>query len=213
MEDFSDCEILKDDSLVPDMLYKVIIIGDAGVGKSCILYRAIKGEFKDRYEVTIGAEYNSFIVRIKGKVVKLQVWDTAGQEGFKSMTRIFYKGSHCAIVVYDVTKSSTFSKVEEWIGEIKENATVDAKICLVGNQKDKKKQRQIDTSVAQEFANSHALSSFIETSAKTGEGITELFLFIAKILYLEHDTSEASKLERGYLLDKSRVLGKHKPCC
>lgn len=213
MESLSDCQIVKEETPHPDFCYKVIIIGDTGVGKSCILYRATTGEFKDQYEVTIGAEYNTIVVRIRGKTVKLQVWDTAGQEGFRSVTRVFYKGAHCAILVYDLTRKDTFLKLGDWLEEVRQNAVADVKMCLVGNQKDKAKERQVETSEGNEFVAKNGLMSFLETSAKTGEGILTQFMLIAKVMFLEHADDETAKLERGYILERMKSVSKKKGCC
>ena len=209
---YPDCQILKENVGNPDALFKIIIIGDAGVGKSCILYRATQGTFKENYDVTIGAEYSTFLVKIKGKVVKLQLWDTAGQEGFRSMTRVFYKGSHAVILVYDITKEKSFSKLSGWLEEVKENAPSNVKICLVGNQKDREKYREVSTKDADDFMRKYDLLTLMETSAKTGEGIVGLFVFMAKILFLESQENETAQLEKGYMLENAKE-GKRENCC
>jgi len=212
MDAYQDCKIIKEDVKNPDAMYKAIIIGDAGVGKSCILYRASKGTFTEDYDVTIGAEYSTLFVKVKEKVVKLQIWDTAGQEGFRSMTRVFYKGSNAVILVYDVTKKESFYKLNEWLVEVKENAPNNVKICLVGNQVDKAKLREVPTKEGQDFCTKNELLTFMETSAKSGHGIEELFKFIAKILFLENDKSEASELEKGLILEQAKQ-SKKSECC
>ena len=180
------CEIIKEDVPLPDMLFKVVIIGDAGVGKSCILYRATMGKFKEAYEVTIGAGFSSFSVRLQNKTIKLQIWDTAGQENFKSMVRVFYKGSNSAILVYDVNRRDTFDKLEEWLEEVKQNVRSNARLVLVGNQIDKEGKREVDTEMGKEFAKVHGIEYFLETSAKTGQGIEDLFTRISKELYIDN---------------------------
>jgi Ras-related protein Rab-2A len=102
-----------------DQLYKLIIIGDTGVGKSCLLTRVMDNEFKEEHQVTIGVEFGSFITQIEGKVVKVQIWDTAGQESFRSITRIFYRNSHCVFLTYDITRDDTFVDVLDWLKEVK----------------------------------------------------------------------------------------------
>jgi len=193
MDGLESCEVLKDESLVPDMLFKAILIGDAGVGKSCILHRAVNNEFKSEYEVTIGAEFSSLIIKIKGKTVKLQIWDTAGQENFRSMIRVFYKGSHAAFLIYDLTKKESFEKLGDWIDDVKENALPEAKIMLVGNQKDNEECRRISVAAAKDFATKFNLIGFKETSAKTGEGVINMFIEMAKILYLEAERNPSPK--------------------
>ena len=212
MEELGQCDVVKDGELTPDALFKVIIIGDAGVGKSCILRRATKDEFLESYDVTIGAASTSFLVRIQQKLVKLQLWDTAGQENFRSMIRVFYKGSHGAILVYDITRQDTFSKLEDWLMEIKENAVPDVMICLVGNQKDNRQKREVSTEDGVAFARVHSLAHFIETSAKTGEGVTELFLDVAKSLYLQYNIPAATFHNHSKTLKDTKAK-KGKGCC
>ncbi len=212
MEDLRQCEVVKDGDVVPDALFKVIIIGDAGVGKSCILHRATKDEFVEAYDVTIGAASSNFVVRIQDKLVKLQLWDTAGQENFRSMIRVFYKGSHGAILVYDITRQETFSKLEDWLGEIKENAVPDVMISLVGNQNDNKQKREVQTETGRAFAQQHELAQFFETSAKTGEGITDLFINLAQKLYTQYNIPAAAvHNQTKQLRDKKQK--KRKGCC
>ena len=95
-------------------LFKVIIIGDSGVGKSCLMHRVTTNEFRLEHEVTVGVEFGSFVIKLDQFNFKLQIWDTAGQENFKSITRIFYKGANCVILAYDITKRDTFEHLEVW---------------------------------------------------------------------------------------------------
>eukprot|EP00829_Urostomides_striatus_P019725 TRINITY_DN7812_c0_g1_i1.p1 TRINITY_DN7812_c0_g1~~TRINITY_DN7812_c0_g1_i1.p1 ORF type:complete len:209 (-),score=74.51 TRINITY_DN7812_c0_g1_i1:23-649(-) len=185
IRDRYECELLKEDVELPDYTFKAILIGDAGVGKSCILYRAVKNEFKETYEVTIGAEFCSLILRINGKTLKLQTWDTAGQENFRSMIRVFYKGTHAAFLVYDITNKETFDKLDDWLEDVKENALPEVKLVLVGNQKDNESKREVTTEAAKQWAEKNQFTFCKETSAKTGEGIHEMFIEIAKMLFLD----------------------------
>ena len=108
-------EIIKDKTLSRhDALFKLILIGDSCVGKSSLLMRLTENDFKEDYEVTVGVEFGSFLVKIEDQIIKLQIWDTAGQESFKSLNKIFYRGSHCVFLIYDLTKHESFQNVEEW---------------------------------------------------------------------------------------------------
>ena len=189
MDKLGSCELIIDDTIVPDIIFKGILIGEASVGKSCILHRIVTNEFKEDYDVTIGAEFSSIIAKLQGKTIKLQVWDTAGQENFRSMIRVFYKGSHAAFLVYDITKRDTFDKLETWVSDIKENALPDVKIILLGNKKDEDNKREVAIKDAKEFCDKFQLAGFHETSAKTGEEITNVFSEIAKILYVNTEGS------------------------
>ena len=111
-------------SFVPphDCLFKIIIIGDTGVGKSCLLSRLTENTFNEEHNVTIGVEFGNFVLKIADKVIKLQIWDTAGQESFRSITRIFYRGAHLVVCAYDITNSESFENVREWVREVDQNA-------------------------------------------------------------------------------------------
>ena len=99
-------------------LFKVIIIGDSAVGKSCLMNRVTRNEFVLDHEVTVGVEFGSLMINLEQQIFKLQIWDTAGQESFKSITRIFYKGAHCVILTYDITNRATFENLENWNAEV-----------------------------------------------------------------------------------------------
>lgn len=126
-----------------DHLFKLIIIGDTGVGKSCLMKRVMDNEFKAEHQVTIGVEFGSFGLKVDGKVLKLQIWDTAGQESFKSVTRIFYRGAHCVFLTYDVTREETFVNLLDWLKEIKQHASEDVRVYLIGNKSEMEDQREV----------------------------------------------------------------------
>ena len=120
--------------MIFDATFKVIIIGDAGVGKSCILARLINNSFSEERNATIGVEFGNYVVKIDGKhLVQLSIWDTAGQESFKTIIRLFYKGSHAAVLVYDVTSTESFKSARIWKQEIENNADENVVVYLVGN--------------------------------------------------------------------------------
>jgi small GTP-binding protein len=113
------------------------------VGKSCLMKRVMDNEFKVEHQVTIGVEFGSFGLRVEGKVIKLQIWDTAGQESFKSVTRIFYRGAHCVFLTYDVTREETFVNLLDWLKEIKQHASEDVRVYLIGNKSEMEEQREV----------------------------------------------------------------------
>ena len=130
-------EVITDKSLQNnDETFKLIIIGDTGVGKSCLLARVMDNDFKLEHQVTIGVEFGSFVIKVDNKIVKLQIWDTAGQESFRSITRIFYRGANCVFLCYDITRKETFTNVQEWLMEIKQHAAADVVVYLIGNRVD-----------------------------------------------------------------------------
>ena len=215
MDKLDSCELIIDDTIVPDILFKGILIGEAGVGKSCILHRIVTNEFKEDYDVTIGAEFSSIIAKIQGKSIKLQVWDTAGQENFRSMIRVFYKGSHCAFLVYDITKRETFDNLRQWISEIRENALPEVKIMLLGNRKDEEDKRQVSEAEAKDMCDKFQLTGYYETSAKTGEAIVNVFSDMAKLLYLNSEGTAVTPgpSTPGNMPQKLNVVKKQKEGC
>ena len=147
--------------------------------------RVMDNEFKAEHQVTIGVEFGSFGLKVDGKVIKLQIWDTAGQESFKSVTRIFYRGAHCVFLTYDVTREETFVNLLEWLKEIKQHASEDVRVYLIGNKSEMEEQREVTMQRALEFAREYKLHKVFETSAKTGYNVEEVFALVAKELYLQ----------------------------
>ena len=149
----------------------ILLMVSLGVGKSCILARLIDNEFNDQHNVTIGVEFGNYVMRIDGQhIIQLQIWDTAGQEAFRSITRIFYKGSHAVILVYDITSEDSFQASQEWKKEIENNADRDVLVYLVGNRADlgDTDQREVTTEQGLEMMRTMELSHHLETSAMTG---------------------------------------------
>eukprot|EP00826_Nyctotherus_ovalis_P034145 TRINITY_DN2801_c0_g1_i12.p2 TRINITY_DN2801_c0_g1~~TRINITY_DN2801_c0_g1_i12.p2 ORF type:complete len:221 (+),score=76.21 TRINITY_DN2801_c0_g1_i12:53-715(+) len=217
-EDISDCKLVDGEDKLQDYLFKLIVIGEPSVGKSCMLVRAVKGEFKHEYEVTIGAEFSSLYFDIQSKNTQLQVWDTAGMEKFRSIIKVFFNGSHAAFIVYDITRKETFDKVDSWLNMLQETTTPNIKIILVGNKKDCEADRQVSYEMGTECAARNGFLHFMETSAKTGEGIIPAFQIMAKTLYMEHkDDNDEKAITKGSNSDKTRITaGTHKKkngCC
>ena len=131
-----DFEILSSDSAQYDYNYKIIIIGDSGVGKTCLTYRATSGEFREKIAATIGFEYFPFVVKYKNKILKLEIWDTCGQEAYRSLIKSFFNNSSLAIIVYAVDNKKSFSSIEEWIRQCRSLCSPDTKFFLIGNKND-----------------------------------------------------------------------------
>mmetsp|Transcript_19301 Transcript_19301/g.32881 ORF Transcript_19301/g.32881 Transcript_19301/m.32881 type:complete len:141 (+) Transcript_19301:75-497(+) len=133
-------EVIGDKALsTQDHLFKLIIIGDTGVGKSCLMKRVMDNEFKQEHQVTIGVEFGSFGLKINNQVIKLQIWDTAGQERYDALTKMYFKGAEAAIVVYDVTDDQSFEKAQKWLRELeetKDSESTEIVTFLVGNKID-----------------------------------------------------------------------------
>ena len=155
-------------------LLKYIIIGDASVGKSNILLKYAHNQFKAEYQLTIGVEFGAKNIKIKDKIYRRQIWDTAGQENFRSITRAYYKNSVCALVVYDITNRQSFENVKAWIEDCKSQSPSTILMALVGNKIDLDSSRAVSTEEGEDFANMNGMP-FFETSAKSGENIDSIF--------------------------------------
>lgn len=162
-----------------DYLFKLLLIGDSGVGKSCLLLRFADNSYTESYISTIGVDFKIRTVDIDGKTVKLQIWDTAGQERFRTITSSYYRGSHGIIVVYDVTDQESFNNVKQWFKEIDRYATEGVTKLLVGNKSDLTAKKVVDYDVAKEFADSMGVQ-FLETSAKDSTNVEQAFLAMAR---------------------------------
>jgi len=157
-----------------DYLFKLLLIGDSGVGKSCLLLRFADNTFTDSFISTIGVDFKIRTLDIDGKRVKLQIWDTAGQERFRTITSSYYRGAHGIIVVYDVTDRVSFNNVKQWLGEIDRYACQSVNKLLLGNKADLAEKRTVQTSEGKDFADSLGVQ-FLETSAKTSNNVEEAF--------------------------------------
>jgi small GTP-binding protein len=200
-----------------DYLIKIVLIGDAAVGKSSLLLKYIDNVFEDTYVCTIGVDFKIKSLLIDGKRIKLQIWDTAGQERFKPITKCYFRGSHGCIVMFDITNKVSFQNVRTWITEYRDNNTVDSSenIVVIGNKADKEDARVITLEEAQIMAETLSVS-YTETSAKSGDGVAEAFEAVTKVIMknLKHDFLVAKPKE--YRLE-SRPLDEEKKvkkgCC
>ena len=147
-----------------DHLFKLLLIGDSGVGKSCLLLRFADDTYTESYISTIGVDFKIRTMELEGKTIKLQIWDTAGQERFRTITSSYYRGAHGIIIVYDVTDMESFNNVKTWLQEIDKYASDSVNKLLVGNKCDLVVKKTVDTGVAKEFADSLNIP-FLETSA------------------------------------------------
>ena len=166
-----------------DYIFKLILIGSSGVGKSSILQRYIQKIFNAEYTCTIGVDFFMKTINIRDKSIKLQLWDTAGTEKFKSITTGYYRGANAAFVVFDLTSKSSFDSVSEWIENYYKYSNPDSEkhVILIGNKSDLKENREITQEQIDNFVMNNKIKYF-ETSAKNGENIEECFYFIAEKL-------------------------------
>merc|ERR1712072_1312956 len=163
-------------------LFKYIIIGDTGVGKSCLLLQFTDKRFQPVHDLTIGVEFGARMINIEGKQIKLQIWDTAGQEAFRSITRSYYRGATGALLVYDISRRDTFNHLARWLEEARQNANPNMVIMLIGNKSDLEDSRQVAYEEGLRFAQENGLV-FLETSAKTAANVEEAFLMTTRKIH------------------------------
>ncbi|TKW24782.1 hypothetical protein SEVIR_3G072300v4 [Setaria viridis] len=165
-----------------DYLFKVVLIGDSGVGKSNLLSRFTRNEFCLESKSTIGVEFATRTLHVEGKIIKAQIWDTAGQERYRAITSAYYRGALGAVLVYDVSKPTTFENISRWLKELRDHADSNIRIMLVGNKTDLRHLRAVATEDAQNFAEAEGLS-YIETSALEATNVEEAFQLILGDIY------------------------------
>lgn len=172
-----------------DYLYKLLLIGDSGVGKSCLLLRFADNTYTESYISTIGVDFKVRTIELEKKTIKLQIWDTAGEERFRTITSSYYRGAHGIIVVFDVTDQVSYNNVKQWLKEIERYACENVNKLLVGNKCDLDDKRQVAQETAKEFADDLQIS-YIETSAKNATNVDETFIKIAEeIRHMRRDPS------------------------
>jgi len=165
-----------------EYIFKYIIIGDMGSGKSCLLHNFTEGKFVPDSPHTIGVEFGTRIIDVMGKKIKLQIWDTAGQERFRAVTRSYYRGAAGALLVYDISRRATFNHLTSWLTDARNLTTPNTVIMLIGNKSDLDDQRDVTFEEASAFAEENGLI-FLETSAKTGQNVEEAFLKTASLIF------------------------------
>mmetsp|Transcript_35274 Transcript_35274/g.94471 ORF Transcript_35274/g.94471 Transcript_35274/m.94471 type:complete len:179 (-) Transcript_35274:110-646(-) len=159
--------------------FKYIVIGNTSVGKSCLMLQFIDKRFQPVHDLTIGIEYGQRNVTVKGRSVNLQIYDTAGQENFRSIIRAYYRGAAGGLLVFDITKRKSFNQIEDWLAEVKRSANPNIVLILVGNKADIASQRTVSEEEARSVAKRHGLV-YIEASAKTGLNVDAAFERVAE---------------------------------
>jgi len=181
---------------VYDYLFKFIVIGEAGTGKSCLLYHCINESFKENSTHTIGVEFSSRTLRIGDRNIKLQLWDTAGQERFRSVTRSYYRGAAGAILVYDITSRQSFSDLSRWLTDCRALASPHLVMVLVGNKLDREDEREVEYIEGSRWAQENGLL-FVEVSSLTGENVTTPFLLAARTILSSIDAGTLDPEQPG----------------
>ena len=206
-------------------LLKYVIIGDSGVGKSNILLRYVNNTFSEEFKTTVGVEFGAKNIEVNNNIYRIQIWDTAGQENFRSIARAYYKNSVCACIVYDITNRASFQSVQSWIDDCSKQTSKTILLLLIGNKSDLKDKREVKYEEGEKFAKSHNMI-FLETSAKTGENINSIFEKSVKqidqnIIDNKYDLeNEQNGIRQGmkkdcFVLSKKKTFSKNKKkhCC
>jgi Ras-related protein Rab-1A len=182
-----------------DFVIKILLLGDSEVGKSCFLMRYSDNVFVENYITTIGLDYKLKTVKLdSGKTIKVQLCDTAGQDKYRTIAKNYYKGSHGILLLYDITKITSFENIREWIRDIKEEVSEKAIIFLIGNKIDLTDNRKISKEKGEELAEEYKIP-FFEASAKSGENVDEVFKALYKKIsevYGDLEREKGSKLNK-----------------
>jgi len=195
-----------------DYLFKLLLIGDSGVGKSCLLLRFADDTYTESYISTIGVDFKIRTIDLDTKTIKLQIWDTAGQERFRTITSSYYRGAHGIIVVYDTTDLESFNNVKQWLHEIDRYASESVNKLLVGNKADLTQKRAVSYDQAKEFADSLGIE-FIETSAKNATNVESAFMMMAANIKARYKTQPSGGAGAGVNLQGQSVSGSKGGCC
>ena len=192
-----------------DHLAKVLLIGESGVGKTCILQRFISNQFNANFLTTIAIDFKTKNIKVKDKVVKLQLWDTAGQERFNTLTESFFKGSHGVIVVYSIVSRESFIAINKWMNQVRASAPSAVKLCLIGNKSDLEEDREVSPEEGENLAESFD-ALFFEVSAFNGENINEMFQGMGELVLTDLEIEE-EEIANGVSFPKKKK--KRKKCC
>ncbi|CCH43933.1 Ras-related protein [Wickerhamomyces ciferrii] len=193
--------------------FKLVLLGESAVGKSSVVHRFVKDSFDDFRESTIGAAFLTQTIQLDDTTtIKFEIWDTAGQERYKSLAPMYYRNANAAIVVYDITQESSLERAKAWTKELQRQANQDIVIALAGNKVDLESQRQVPKEIAETFASEEGLL-FFEVSAKSGEGIKEIFTKIAEKLPLESQLKPNRLQNKGVDLQRPSTNNQKNSCC
>ena len=183
-------------------LFKVILIGDAGVGKTCVLNKFVTNKFQEYYDLTIGVEFATKHIDSNNKIIKLQCWDTAGQESFRSITRAYFRNSAIVLLMFDLTNKQSFNNLYNWLDEVMNIDNNNHVIILIGTKQDKVESRQVRQEDIDEFVQVNGLQCYIETSAKTNKNIQICFT-----IAVEHVLAKIANGDIDLLLNESVKTG------
>ncbi|XP_078424544.1 ras-related protein Rab-19-like isoform X1 [Cetorhinus maximus] len=189
-----------------DYLFKIVLIGDSNIGKTCVVHRFKTGVFIEKQQNTIGVDFIVKTLTIEGKRVKVQVWDTAGQERFRTITQSYYRSAHGAMIAYDITKQSSFNSVPHWVNEIQRYGAANVVQMLIGNKADLKEKREVPFEEACNVAEKFGLLAVLETSAKEAQNVEEAFILMTRELLARNGLHLSSENTQSTLQLDSRPL-------
>lgn len=196
-----------------DKTMKLLLVGDSGVGKSCLLLRFVDDKFNPSFITTIGIDFKIKTIELNGQRIKLQVWDTAGQERFRTITTAYYRGAMGIIIVYDACDENSFESVKKWYQTVNQHAKDDAQLFLVGNKCDDEESRQVSSKQGELLAQELGVP-FLESSAKSGYNVSEVFYKLAGlILEKSGDDEEANAPQKGVDVSKGSSISSAGGCC
>ena len=188
-----------------DLIFKIVIIGDSGVGKTNLIGRYLKNEYKEDSKATVGVEFGEKKYEINGLKIKAQIWDTAGQERYRAITSMYYKGAKGGLIVFDLSSKSTFQNVEKWFNEIKKTADPTINLILIGNKSDLKDKRQISTEEGENKAKEMNVP-YLETSALNADNVDKAFdLIIQEITKKMKKEIEEEEYEENDIHDDNKI--------
>ncbi|NXH62754.1 RAB43 protein, partial [Rhabdornis inornatus] len=196
-----------------DFLFKLVLIGDASVGKTCLVQRFKTGAFSERQGSTIGVDFTMKSLEIQGKRVKLQIWDTAGQERFRTITQSYYRSANGAILAYDISKRGSFQSIPRWIEDVRKYAGSNIVQLLIGNKSDLSGLREVQLAEAQSLAERYDnIICVIETSAKDSSNVEEAFVKMATELMMRHGGPMISEKNTDSIKLDSKDVGEGWGC-
>ena len=200
-----------------NMIFKIVLVGDSGVGKTNLLLRYLKNEFNTQTKATVGVEFGNTKVKIDNALIKAQIWDTAGQERYRSITSAYYKGAHGALIVYDITRKDSFDSVEKWLSDLKNNGEEKMVIMAIGNKCDMVNERVISTEDGEAKAQRNNIA-FLETSALNATNVAKAFDELIQKLYVAfkkdfEDNDEDDLGENANTIEIRTGNSKKKQCC
>ena len=187
-----------------DMIFKIVLIGDTSVGKTNILSKYLTDEFDAKSKATVGVEFGVKNFKIENNIVKVQIWDTAGEERYRSITNAYYKGAKGSLLVYDITNKKSFENVEKWISDLKANADEDISMILLGNKTDLEDKRVVSTEEGKNKAEFYNLT-FMETSALNGNNIQEAFNELIMDVYKKNHELLENQAKVEIIRDKKTI--------